>query len=104
MPTNNNIELWNEVRDQAFERCMELSRELIETSLSPEGMAFGDKEMTRGQRILRFQMDAASGALDVLKYQSPRIYEDYVDQYLRDVKDSPLVQRLVQQPPVIGGI
>lgn len=103
MPTSNNIELWNEIREQAFERCMELSRELIDASLSPEGMAFGDKQMTKGQRILRFQMDAASGALDVLKYQSPRIYEDYVDQYLRDVQDSVLVQKLMQ-PPAIGGI
>jgi hypothetical protein len=104
MPTSNNIELWNEIRDQAFTRCLDLSRELIDASLTEDGMAFGDREISRGQRILRFQMDAASGAVDILRYQSPSIYEDYVNQYLRDIKDSPLIQKLGQQPPTIGGI
>ena len=98
MPTSNNVELWNEIRDQAMQKCLDLSRELIEASLTPDGMAYGDQEISRGQRILRFQMDAASGAIDILRYQSPRIYEDYVNQYLKDIQDSPLVQRLMQQP------
>lgn len=92
MPTSNNVELWNDIRDQAMQRCMDLSRELIDASLSEDGMAFGDRPVTRGQRILRFQMDALSGALDILKVQSPRIYEDYVNQYLRDIAQSPLAQ------------
>jgi len=98
MPTSNNVELWDEIRDQAMQKCLDLSRELIEASLTPDGMAYGDQEISRGQRILRFQMDAASGAIDILRYQSPRIYEDYVNQYLKDIQDSPLVQRLMQQP------
>lgn len=106
MPTSYNIELWDEIRDQAFQKCLDLSRELIEASLSPEGMAFGDKELSRGQRILRFQMDALSGAVDILKVQSPRIYEDYVRQYLRDINESPLVQRFGEQAqtPQLGGL
>lgn len=101
MPTSNNVELWDEIRDQAMQKCLDLSRELIDASLTPDGMAYGDREISRGQRILRFQMDAASGAIDILRYQSPRIYEDYVNQYLRDIQDSPLVQRIMQQP--MGG-
>lgn len=108
MPTNNNIELWNEIREQAFTRCLDLSRELIDASLSEDGMAYGDREVSRGQRILRFQMDALSGAIDILKVQSPRIYEDYVNQYLRDIKNSPLVQPAPTQQPspfgMMGGI
>ena len=106
MATSNNIELWNEIREQALQKCLDMARELIDSSLSPEGMAFGDTELTRGQRILRFQMDAASGALDILMFQSPRIYEDYVNQYLRDIKESPLVQATQQPSPIgmIGGM
>ncbi len=104
MPTSNNIELWNEIRDQAMQKCIDLSRELIESSLTPDGMAYGDRELSRGKRILRFQMDARMGALDILKVQSPRIYEDYVRQYLRDIAESPLAQPAPVQPSPIGMI
>ena len=67
-------------------------------------MAFGDREISRGQRILRFQMDSLSGAVDILRMQSPRIYEDYVRQYLRDIKESPITQPAPIQPPMIGGV
>ena len=104
MPTSNNVELWDEIKEQAYQKCLDLSRELIEASLTPDGMAYGDRELPRGQRILRFQMDALSGALDILKMQSPRIYEDYVRQYLRDIADSPLVQPAPVQPSPLGMI
>lgn len=107
MPTSNNVELWDEIREQSFQRCLDLSRELIDASLTPDGMAYGDRDLSRGQRILRFQMDARMGALDILKVQSPRIYEDYVRQYLRDIADSPLVQPAPVQPSplsMIGGM
>jgi len=103
MPTNNNVELWNEIREQAFSRTLDLATEMIEASLGPDGEAYGDRSISRGNRILRFQMDAQSGALDILKVQSPRIYEDYVKQYLRDINESPLVQPAqTQQPSPFG--
>lgn len=104
MPTSNNVELWDEIREQSFQRCLGLSRELIDASLTPEGMAYGDRDLSRGQRILRFQMDARMGALDILKVQSPRIYEDYVRQYLRDIAESPLAQPAPVQPSPLGMI
>ena len=106
MPTSNNVELWDEIREQSFQRCLDLSRELIDASLTPDGMAYGDRDLSRGQRILRFQMDARMGALDILKVQSPRIYEDYVRQYLQDINESPLVKQfpMQAQPSPLGGI
>lgn len=107
MPTSNNVELWDEIREQAYKKCLDLSKELIESSLTTDGMAFGDRELSRGQRILRFQMDARMGALDILKVQSPRVYEDYVRQYLRDIKESPITNPVNVQPSplnMIGGM
>lgn len=104
MPTSNNVELWDEIREQSFQKCLDLSRELIDASLTPEGMAYGDRDLSRGQRILRFQMDARMGALDILKVQSPRIYEDYVRQYLRDIAESPLAKPALVQPSPLGMI
>lgn len=106
MPTNNNLELWNEIREQAFQRTLDLSMELINASLGPDGEAYGDRQIDRGQRILRFQMDALSGALDILKMQSPAIYEDYVNQYVRDINESPLVKKFPrqQQPMPLSGM
>ena len=104
MPTSNNVELWDEIREQSFQRCLDLSSEHVDASVTPDGMAYGDRDLSRGQRILRFQMDARMGALDILKVQSPRIYEDYVRQYLRDIADSPLVQPAPVQPSPLGMI
>lgn len=108
MPTNNNVELWNEIREQAFERTLDLATELIGASLGEDGEAYGDRPLSRGNRILRFQMDAQSGALDILKVQSPRIYEDYVKQYLRDISETPLVKPAPVQRPspfdMMGGM
>lgn len=92
----NNVELWNEIRDQAFEVTLDMALQMVEMSLSPNGEAYGDHQITRGQRILRFQLDALHGAVDILKVQSPKIYTQYVAQYMRDIGESPLAQQFPQ--------
>lgn len=86
------IEMMDEVRTQAIQHGVELAKELISVNLGPNREAYGDTEMSVGQRIQRFIDDAKSGAVDILQAQSPAIYKEYVAQFTRDINDSPLVR------------
>lgn len=87
MPTALSVDMLNEVRERARQQCMELSLAMIEALLNPDGSTYGDTNLSRPQRVARFIQDAESGALDILKVQSPTIYERYVRDYVHDVRD-----------------
>lgn len=90
---NLNVELMDEVRQQAFDRCIDLSKELIASMLGPDGETVGDKPLDRGQRIARVEDMARRGVMDMLKVISPKVYDNLVKQYVRDVDESPLMKR-----------
>jgi hypothetical protein len=92
MPVNLNIELLNEIKAQAQEEIMEWAQAIVDASLGPDGMAFGDEPLNLGQRIARVQDLASRGVMDVLKVRSPHVYDMLVRQYLHDVQQSPLMQ------------
>lgn len=83
-----------EVRSQSIAQGIEIARALIANSMGANGEAYGDREMSVGQRIQRFMDDARSGAVDILEKQSPAIYKEYVAQFTKDINDSPLVRGL----------
>lgn len=94
---NLNVELMNEVRQQAFDRCMDLSQSLIASMLGSDGETVGDKPLDRGQRIARVEDMSRRSVMDMLKVISPPVYEKIVRQYIRDVKDSPLMGTEAEQ-------
>jgi hypothetical protein len=85
--------MMDEVRQQAFDRCIDLSKELIASMLGSDGETVGDKPLDRGQRIARVEDMARRGVMDMLKVISPRVYDNLVKQYVRDVDESPLMKR-----------
>lgn len=91
-------ELLDEVKERAFDRCMELAHALVEAQLGSDGETFGDAPLNRGDRILRFQDYAQRGVLDHLKVISPKWYERMYRQYLKDIKESPLVSTRARTP------
>ena len=88
----NNVAIWEEIRRQAYAEIRDTAKMLIESNLSAEGSAYGDRPLSLGDRIERFIMDAQDGTLDILRYQSPAIYKEYVEQYAKDVMNSPLMK------------
>lgn len=87
-----NLDIWNDVREQARAKLLDLVKSTMAAQMGPDGEGFGDRTPSRAQRIARFNDDARSGALDILRVQSPRIYEQYVREYQRDVMASPLME------------
>lgn len=92
MSNNMSIDIMEEVRVQSIAQGVEIARALIANSMGANGEAYGDREMSVGQRIQRFMDDARSGAVDILEKQSPAIYKEYVAQFTKDINDSPLVR------------
>ena len=88
----NNVVIWEEIRKQAFDEIRDTARILIESNLNSDGGAYGDRPLSRGDRIERFLMDAKNGTLDILEYQSPKIFEEYVAQYVTDIMNSPIMK------------
>jgi len=92
MTNNMSIDIMEEVRVQSIAQGVEIAKALIASSMGANGEAYGDREMSVGQRIQRFMDDARSGAVDILQQQSPDIYKEYVAQFTKDINDSPLVR------------
>ena len=92
MTNNMSIDIMEEVRSQSIAQGVEIAKALIANSMGANGEAYGDREMSVGQRIQGFMDDARSGAVDILQKQSPDIYNEYVAQFTKDINDSPLVR------------
>lgn len=85
-------EMLKDVQEIALEECIEISLELLDNVIGADGSSFGDRELSRGNRILRFMDDAESGALDILRVQSPEVFASYVQEYRDDIANSPIVR------------
>lgn len=83
------VSLVAEAQKRAEREVLELIETLQDRNVSPNGDTFGTMHMSREDRILMFQDDARSGALDHLQVLNPDAYADYLQQYQRDVAASP---------------
>lgn len=92
MPNTPEVELLKEAGELAKRNLLDMAQAMYGVVMGTDGETFGDSQLDRGDRIARFMSDAQSGALDVLRVQSPTIYRQYVAQYVRDINDSPLVK------------
>lgn len=89
--SNLTVEMVEEIRQQAFDACLDLAQALVDASLGTDGASFGDHALDRGERIARFQDMASRGVIDILKTISPPTYDLLVRTYVADLKASPLV-------------
>lgn len=80
------------VEQQALSRLVEVALPLVEAMLGPNGRAYGDVSLDRGDRIARFEDMARRGVLDILQTISRPTYDSLLRQYIEDVAESPLVR------------
>ena len=92
MPQSLSISLLQDVEDQALEEIMDRTLAVLDAMLGPDGMAYGDVEVSRADRIARFLDLAQRGVLDVLQTMSPPTYDMLIRDYLRDVAASQLIR------------
>lgn len=78
--------LVEEIQKRAVDAIVSLNLEAIDAILG-----VGDTQLTPAQRIARFWDDANSGALDIMKGLRPDLYERTVNEFVRDVGASGLV-------------
>lgn len=96
------VELMNDVRDQALQECLDLSLELIKSQLGTDGNAFGDHEISPSDRIARFVDYADRGILDILKGMGAPVYDTLVREYVQDMMKSPLMQPTPKTAQYLG--
>ena len=78
--------LVEEIEKRAVKEIVELNLDAIDAILG-----VGDTALTPAQRIARFWDDANSGALDIMKGLRPDLYDRTVNEFVRDVNASGLV-------------
>lgn len=98
------IELMREIQDEVVDELVEEITELVLDSVGPDGETYGDVQMSPGDRIAAFMMDAQIGQLDILSYINKDYYEKRVRQYTEDIKNSPFIAHTYEsaQPPENG--
>ncbi len=85
------FDMLDEIQEQALDRCMWISMELIKATMGDTGRVYGDVLPSRADRIARFMDLAERGVLDVLQTMSPPTYEMLLADYERDVRQSPVI-------------
>lgn len=89
-------EIVNEAMRRAEEELLERYADLMPLNVGPNGESYGMRPMTRGERIEAFLMRARSGALDILRAQSPAVFGRYVDEFIKDVEQTPMYAQTPQ--------
>ena len=85
MPESDEVAILRDAGEQAKAQLMDIAKAMYGITMGTDGETFGDAEMSRSDRILRWVMAARDGTLDILKAQSPRIYARDLKQYQRDL-------------------
>lgn len=81
----NNVALWDEIRTQSYDEILAVLSGVIDANMNDDGDTYGNHQISRGERIVRFQADAAAGALDIFAEQSPELFRKYVNDFLADM-------------------
>lgn len=96
------VALLQEAGQEAKRQLLEIAQVMYGVVMGTDGETFGDRQMTRSDRILRIVMAAKDGTLDILRVQSPRIYVQAMNQYVRDItvelENASKVLQPVQRP------
>lgn len=94
------VELLREAGALAKRQLLDIAESMYGVVMGTDGETFGDRQMSRSDRILRIVMAAKDGTLDVLMAQSPRIYVLSMRQFVRDIQAELEAASKVKQPTV----
>lgn len=83
-------DLVDAIKERATAKLVDLFTEVAERQTRPDGTTYGDVELSRGERVARFQDLAALGVLDMIQTVKPDLLERMHRQYLRDIQAGPL--------------
>jgi hypothetical protein len=75
----------DEIREQALAYVRDMMLEVTLLQKRPDGTTYGDVTLSRGERILRFQDFAMRGVLDTLRVVKPKLLDEIVKQYQKDM-------------------
>jgi uncharacterized protein YheU (UPF0270 family) len=79
------------IEDLAYERLTSLEDQLIESLINSKGLTYGDIELPREERILKFQDDELRGVNQWLAQNEPKEYEKRLAEFTSDVQQSGLI-------------
>ena len=96
MPTSAFIDLLDDVQEQFVTETVALLTDIYSQTLGPDGNAYGDVQLSRGERIERVVDLAQRGVMDAFRmvceaYDAPW-YERLHGQFVKDIEASPLEQ------------
>lgn len=83
------VEIIHEASERASREILDILEALQDRNVGTGGYTFGTEHMSREDRILMFEDDVRSGALDCLYTINAKFAEQYVKAYNRDVAASP---------------
>ena len=95
------VELLREAGKLAKRELMDIAQAMYGVVMGTDGETFGDSQMTRSDRILRWVVAAQDGTLDILRVQSPKVYADGLKQYQKDIAAELEAASAVPQPDVM---
>ncbi len=87
------VELVAEAQERASREVVELLKRLVTINTGSGGATFGMRQMPRGDRILAFEEDAESGALEMLFTVNEKFGREYVEQFMDDMRATPMYAR-----------
>lgn len=85
MPESDEVAILRDAGEQAKAQLMDIAKAMYGITMGTDGETFGDAQMSRSDRILQWVIAARDGTLDILRVQSPRIYDQGLKQYQRDL-------------------
>jgi len=83
--------LIREAQKRAEIEIIETIKALVEINVGSNGETFGTEHMSREDRILAFQDDWESGAVECLYTINPEFAERYIRAYQRDMEAMPVM-------------
>lgn len=84
-------EFLESVEDMAFSILRDLEEETVRAMINGKGLAYGDVELNRVDRIMKFLMDDADGVNDTLQMSDPDEYRRRLRQFQRDAQEAGLI-------------
>ena len=87
----NTKEFLESVEEVAYEMLRDMEDELVREMINSRGLAYGDVELNREDRILKFLADDQDGVLNALQFGNPEEYQKRLREFERDAQEAGLI-------------
>lgn len=84
-------EFLESVEEMAFAMLKDQEDRIIRDMINAKGLAYGDVELNRSDRILKFMQDEQDGVNEALRLSEPDEYEKRLRQFQKDAQEEGLV-------------